>query len=69
MQDDDSAPHVEVADFLTVPELAKLLRVNAKTIYAEIASGRIHAVRLGRALRIPRATIEALSDGKAQAPP
>jgi len=65
MRNDDSAPPVEVADFFTVPEVAKLLRVNAKTIYAEVASGRIRAVRLGRALRIPRAAIEALSHGKA----
>ena len=65
MRDDDSALLVEVADFYTVPEVAKLLRVNAKTIYVEITSGRIRAVRLGRALRIPRAAICALSHEKA----
>ncbi len=68
MQEDDAALRVEVAEFFTVPELAKLLRVNAKTIYAEVASGRIRAVRLGRALRIPRAALDALFHGKTPRP-
>lgn len=58
---------LDVAEFFTVPEFAKLLRVNAKTVYAEIAAGRIQAVRLGRALRIPRIAVEALSQQKAPA--
>ncbi|MGC4089417.1 MAG: helix-turn-helix domain-containing protein [Polyangiaceae bacterium] len=47
----------------TVAEAAKYLRVNPKTLYAEIAAGRIHALRFGRTLRIPRAVLEALCAG------
>jgi excisionase family DNA binding protein len=39
---------------LTVREAAALLRVNVKTLYAEIALGHFPAIRLGRVLRISR---------------
>jgi len=48
----------------TVAEAAKYLRVNPKTIYSEIAAGRIRVIRLGRAVRIPRGALEALCAGK-----
>jgi len=48
----------------TVAEAAKYLRVNPKTVYAEIAAGRIRVIRLGRSVRIPRAVLEALCAGK-----
>lgn len=48
----------------TVAEAAKYLRVNPKTLYAEIAAGRIRAIRFGRSVRIPRAVLEALCAGK-----
>jgi excisionase family DNA binding protein len=48
----------------TVAEAAKYLRVNRKTIYAEIAAGRIRVIRLGRSVRIPREALKALCAGK-----
>jgi excisionase family DNA binding protein len=46
---------------LTVREAADLLRVNVKTIYAELASGRLPHVMLGRRIiRIPRAVLASL---------
>ncbi len=42
---------------LTVREAAGLLGVNVKTLYAEIASGRFPAIRLGRAIRISRSVV------------
>jgi len=48
----------------TVAEAAKYLRVNRKTIYAEIAAGRIRVIRLGRSVRIARDVLEALCAGK-----
>jgi excisionase family DNA binding protein len=42
---------------LTVDEAAAVLRVNVKTLYAEIAAGRFPAIRLGRAIRISRAVV------------
>lgn len=39
---------------LLVDEVAPYLRVDRKTLYAEIREGRFPAVRLGRTVRIPR---------------
>ena len=41
----------------TVQDLASLLAVNHKTLLAEIASGAIKSLRLGRLIRIPRAEV------------
>jgi excisionase family DNA binding protein len=54
----------ELPPVATVREAAKYLRVNPKTVYAEIAAGRIRVIRLGRSVRIPRAALEALCAGK-----
>lgn len=48
---------------LTVKEAARRLRVSAKTLYAEIAAGKIFVVRIGRVIRVPLAAIEALLRG------
>ena len=49
------------AEMLTVKEAADLLRVNVKTVYLEIAAGRLPHVQLGRrVIRIPRAVIASL---------
>lgn len=51
---------------LTVKEAADLLRVNVKTIYAELASGRLPHVMLGRRIiRIPRAVLASLASKSA----
>jgi excisionase family DNA binding protein len=39
---------------LTVKEAATLLRVNVKTVYAEIAAGHLAFAKVGRLIRIPR---------------
>jgi excisionase family DNA binding protein len=47
-------------EMLTVREAAVLLRVNVKTVYGEIAAGRLAYVRVGRLFRIPRAVIASM---------
>ena len=47
--------------FLTIKELAAILRVDHKTIRNAIRDGRIEAVRVGRAFRIPSSAIDALA--------
>ncbi|OGG29964.1 hypothetical protein A2971_04395 [Candidatus Gottesmanbacteria bacterium RIFCSPLOWO2_01_FULL_46_21] len=42
------------APFLTVSEIAKILRLNTLTIYEYIRSGRLSAVRFGRYYRIAK---------------
>jgi excisionase family DNA binding protein len=62
----ESASHRDGPDMLTVKEAADLLRVNVKTIYAELASGRLPHVMLGRRIiRIPRAVLASLASKSA----
>jgi excisionase family DNA binding protein len=46
--------------FLTPEQAAEYLQVNRETIYRYIRGGKLIAVRLGRAYRIPRITLDAL---------
>ncbi len=42
---------------LTVKEAAKLMRIGRDMAYALVAEGRIPSIRLGRHIRIPRASL------------
>ncbi len=46
-------------DVLTVEELARYLRVDPQTVYRRFRKGDIPGVRIGRAIRFPRAVVEA----------
>lgn len=48
-----------MVELLTVDEVAKLLKVSPITVRRHIASGRLHAVRAGRNVRVPRESVEA----------
>lgn len=43
--------------FLTVAEVADLMRVSAMTVYRMVQAGEIPAVRFGRSYRIPEAAL------------
>jgi excisionase family DNA binding protein len=43
-----------------VRETAELVRVSERTIRRAIASGRLRAVRIGRAVRVPRESLATL---------
>jgi len=44
---------------LTVPEAAQLLRISRNLAYELVARNELPAVRLGRAIRVPRRELEA----------
>ena len=46
------------AEFLTISELAKVLKVNPKTIYRAVWSKKVRAYKIGKALRIAKKDIE-----------
>lgn len=46
--------------FLTVPEVAAILRLKRSTAYAYVAQGYIPSIRIGRFIRIPTEALEAL---------
>jgi excisionase family DNA binding protein len=45
-------------EFLTISELAKILKVNPKTIYRAVWSKKLPAYKIGKALRIEKKDIE-----------
>lgn len=45
--------------FLTVAEVAELMRVSNMTVYRMVESGRLPAVRFGRSYRIQESALEA----------
>ena len=50
--------------FLTVTEVASILRVSESHVYGQVRKGFIPAVRIGRTLRFSRVVIDRLLDGK-----
>lgn len=45
---------------LTIAEVAERLRVSPRTVRRQIGSGALYAVKIGRSVRIPRSTVDAL---------
>jgi excisionase family DNA binding protein len=46
--------------FLTVGEVAELMRVSNMTVYRLVHSGDLPAIRFGRSFRIPESAVEAV---------
>lgn len=45
------------ADVVTVPELAKMLRIGRNTAYDLANSGRLQVVKVGNQIRIPKSSV------------
>ena len=43
--------------FLTVAEVAKLMRVSKMTVYRLVHSGELQAVQIGRSFRVPEQAV------------
>ncbi|NKX53430.1 helix-turn-helix domain-containing protein [Arthrobacter mobilis] len=57
--------------FLTVSEVAEVMRVSRMTVYRLVHAGRMPAVRFGRSFRVPEAAVEqylrnAVVDGRTE---
>jgi excisionase family DNA binding protein len=46
--------------FLTVAEVAEMMRVSSMTVYRLVHSGELPAVRFGRSFRIPESAVAQL---------
>lgn len=46
--------------FLTVAEVAEMMRVSNMTVYRMVHSGDLPAIRFGRSFRIPESAVEAV---------
>lgn len=66
-QHSDGSTLSRLPSFVTVDELAALMRVDRKTLYQAIERGEVPGVmRLGRTLRIRRRVVADWLDGKAR---
>jgi len=48
--------------FLTVAEVADMMRVSRMTVYRLVHSGELPAIRFGRSFRVPEAAVQAAID-------
>jgi len=62
----DYGEETNPALLLTVKEAAKLMRIGRDMAYALVAEGRIPSIRLGRHIRIPRASLIAHLQAEAE---
>ena len=46
------------AHFMTVAEVAEVMRVSKMTVYRLVHSGELPAVRFGRSYRVPESAVE-----------
>lgn len=53
------APSFDAAHFLTVQEVAAMMRVSAMTVYRLIKAGDLPAVRVGRSYRVRDVDVDA----------
>ena len=47
----------QYGDIITVPELAKILRIGRNGAYDLVNSGQVKSVRVGNQIRIPKASV------------
>ncbi|MBA0124596.1 DNA binding domain-containing protein, excisionase family [Haloechinothrix alba] len=59
---DDSPSHKQV-QFLTVAEVATLMRVSKMTVYRLVHSGELPAVRVGKSFRVPEKSVHDYLEG------
>ncbi|GAA3605691.1 helix-turn-helix domain-containing protein [Marihabitans asiaticum] len=48
--------------FLTVAEVASIMRVSKMTVYRMVHAGELPAVRVGRSFRVPKEAVDAYLD-------
>lgn len=51
--------HFAEARFMTVAEVAEVMRVSKMTVYRLVHSGELPAVQFGRSYRVPETAVEA----------
>ena len=54
--------------FLTVAEVASIMRVSKMTVYRLVHSGELEAIRVGRSYRIPEQAVISYMRGAAYTP-
>ncbi|MGH3518472.1 MAG: helix-turn-helix domain-containing protein [Haloechinothrix sp.] len=58
----EDAPTPAQVQFLTVAEVASLMRVSKMTVYRLVHSGELPAVRVGKSFRVPEKAVHEYLD-------
>ncbi|HET6503597.1 MAG TPA: helix-turn-helix domain-containing protein [Amycolatopsis sp.] len=56
-------PELGQVQFLTVAEVASLMRVSKMTVYRLVHSGELPAVRVGKSFRVPEKAVHTYLEG------
>ncbi|WP_091671274.1 helix-turn-helix domain-containing protein [Amycolatopsis marina] len=59
----DQGPGPRQVQFLTVAEVATLMRVSKMTVYRLVHSGELPAVRVGKSFRVPEKAVHTYLEG------
>jgi excisionase family DNA binding protein len=59
----ESLPTIGQVQFLTVAEVATLMRVSKMTVYRLVHSGDLPAVRVGKSFRVPEKAVHDYLEG------
>ncbi|WP_020668603.1 helix-turn-helix domain-containing protein [Amycolatopsis nigrescens] len=59
----EDVPAVGQVQFLTVAEVATLMRVSKMTVYRLVHSGELPAVRVGKSFRVPEKAVHSYLEG------
>ena len=54
---DQKPPSLADVNFLTVAEVALIMRVSKMTVYRLVKSGELEAIRVGRSFRVPEQAV------------
>jgi excisionase family DNA binding protein len=60
---DRDPPGVAQVQFLTVAEVAAMMRVSKMTVYRLVHNGELPAVRVGKSFRVPEKAVHAYLEG------
>ncbi len=52
------APDLSDVRFLTVAEVAAMMRVSKMTVYRQVHAGELPAIRFGRSFRVPESAVQ-----------
>ncbi|GAB3508362.1 MULTISPECIES: helix-turn-helix domain-containing protein [Amycolatopsis] len=59
----DDVPPPRQVQFLTVAEVATIMRVSKMTVYRMVHSGELPAVRVGKSFRVPEKAVHDYLEG------
>jgi excisionase family DNA binding protein len=60
---EEDPPNIGQVQFLTVAEVATLMRVSKMTVYRLVHSGELPAVRVGKSFRVPEKAVHEYLQG------